>query len=218
MKEWVGSYKEYFSQKSFLISSGVSFSLLLASLVFNFYAGIYATKNASNAVTDIILSNIRVYDVDAIFIFGSWFMVATIALLCFRYPWRIPFILKSVALFVFTRSIFITLTHLGPFPTSEIISSTGFLSYFVFGGDLFFSGHTGLPFLIALIFWDQKFLRYLFLISSVVFGVVVLLAHLHYSIDVLSAYFITYTIYHIALKLFKKDKELFDSILVIENS
>jgi hypothetical protein len=35
------------------------------------------------------------------------------------------------------------------------------------------------------------------------------LAHLHYSIDVLSAFFITYTISHIACVFFKKDLLLF---------
>ena len=82
---------------------------------------------------------------------------------------------------------------------------------FAFGGDLFFSGHTGLPFLMALIFWDNKYLRWIFILTSVMFATVVLLAHLHYSIDVLSAFFITYTIFHIALFLFKKDRRLFFS-------
>jgi hypothetical protein len=41
------------------------------------------------------------------------------------------------------------------------------------------------------------------------FGVIVLLSHLHYSIDVFAAFFITYSIYHIALKLFDRDYEFF---------
>jgi prolipoprotein diacylglyceryltransferase len=53
------------------------------------------------------------------------------------------------------------------------------------------------------------YIRTLFLAASVVFGVIVLLSHLHYSIDVFSAFFITYSIYHIAIKLFRKDYEFF---------
>ncbi|MEI8091030.1 MAG: phosphatase PAP2-related protein [bacterium] len=75
-----------------------------------------------------------------------------------------------------------------------------------FGADLFFSGHTGLPFLFALIFWNNKWMRYLFVLTAIYFGAIVLLGHLHYSIDVLSAFFITYTIRHINEFLWKKDK------------
>ncbi len=35
--------------------------------------------------------------------------------------------------------------------------------------------------------------------------------HLHYSIDVAAAFFITYSIYHIAIRWFKKDKEIFET-------
>ena len=80
-----------------------------------------------------------------------------------------------------------------------------FLNKFTFGGDLFFSGHTGLPFLMALIFWNNKYLRYSFFALSFIFAATVLLGHLHYSIDVLAAFFITYTIFHIAIFIFKKD-------------
>ena len=136
-------------------------------------------------------------------------------------PKRIPFTLKTIALFVIIRSIFITLTHIGPFPDHTAIDSffapsalqsvSSANNFFIFsaGGDLFFSGHTGLPFLLALAFWHEKPFRYFCLLSSVFFGVVVLMGHLHYSIDVMSAFFITYSIYHIAEKWFRKDRAMF---------
>jgi hypothetical protein len=51
---------------------------------------------------------------------------------------------------------------------------------FSFGGDLFFSGHTGLPFLMALLFWENLRLRVLFIASSVFFGIIVLMGHILY--------------------------------------
>jgi membrane-associated phospholipid phosphatase len=109
------------------------------------------------------------------------------------------------------------LTHISPFPTHAMIESA-FFNKEVFAGiftgnDLFFSGHTGIPFLLALIFWKNKTLRIIFLGFSVLFAIVVLLGHLHYSIDVLSAYFITYSIFHICRVFFKKDWKLFHEIL-----
>jgi membrane-associated phospholipid phosphatase len=61
---------------------------------------------------------------------------------------------------------------------------------------------------MALIYWDDKPKRYLFLAWSVVFGATVLLGHLHYTIDVFAAFFITYGIYHLARWLFPRDYDL----------
>lgn len=194
--------------RSFLLSTFIALSLLALSLFVNFYAGMYATEKESNPVTDIILSNTRAYDVDGIFVYGAVLFWLFVLFLCLKKPNRLPFTLKSIALFILIRSVFISITHIGPF-ASQIPIDSNLIDKFSFGGDLFFSGHTGLPFLMALVFWDDRYLRILFIASSALFGVVVLLAHLHYSIDVLSAFFITYTIYHLAESIFKKDKQLF---------
>jgi hypothetical protein len=114
--------------------------------------------------------------------------------------------------FVLIRSVFITLTHIGAFPDhAQIDYSLNIVKLFTRGGDLFFSSHVGLPFLLALVFWKNELIRALFIIASVFFAFVVLLAHLHYSIDVASAFFITYTIFHIARTFFKKDRAVFES-------
>jgi len=77
------------------------------------------------------------------------------------------------------------------------------------GSDMFFSGHTGMPFLLALMFWEDKLARYISLTASCIFGAAVLFGHLHYSIDVFAAFFITYTIFQIAQKFFPEDYRLF---------
>ena len=209
MKIWAGKWKEVLKDKKFLISFLIGFFYLCVSLYINFLAGNYATEKASLPVTDIILSNTRAYDVDLIFIYGPLVLFIFVTALILHNPKRIPFTLKSISLFTVIRSVFISLTHLGPFPTEAITMSSNFISKFTFGGDLFFSGHTGLAFLMALLFWKNKTLRYIFLAYSVFIGVVVLLGHYHYSIDVLAAFFITYSIYHISVLFFKKDQERF---------
>lgn len=203
-------YKEYFGNHEFRIECIKSALLLLVSIVVNFYAGLYATERASSSVTDLILSNIRAVDIDGLFIYGTFAFWIFVVLLLITEPKRIPFMLNAIATFTIVRSGFISLTHIGPYP-SQIPIDSYILSFFVFGGDLFFSGHTGLPFLIALMFWEEKVLRYLFIAIAIFFGTVVLLAHLHYSIDVASAFFITYAIFHICEILFKKDKTIFEN-------
>src|SRR3989338_2857371 len=207
------SYKIHFSDKRFVLSFISGGLLLTISLFMQFLASNYATRIASGPVTDIILSNTRVYDVDGIFVWGAVVLLFVGVGVCMKSINYMPFAMKSVALFTLIRSVFVSLTHISPFPTSVLISSE-FFSNTIFNGifngyDLFFSGHTGLPFLLALMFWDNKKLRFVFLGFSAVFAVVVLLGHLHYSIDVLAAYFITFTIFQICKFVFKKDWELF---------
>ena len=202
-------HKFQWSQKSFLFSALLAFLFLASSLVVNYTAGNYANEKASNGVTDIILDNLPVVDVDIIYIYGAILFGLFIATLLIWEPKQIPFIIKSIALFVFIRAIFISLTHLGPIlqqapPVSNIIFRN-----LMFGADYFFSGHTGLPFLMALSFWSNKYLRNIFMTISFIFGASALLGHYHYSIDVFAAFFITYGIFHIAQWLFAKDYKLF---------
>ena len=205
--------KQYFSDKTFLSSFLIGVVLLMVSLVAQFFASGYATRSVSGSVTDIILSNTRVYDVDNLFIYGTIIAFLVVVYVCLSKPTSLPFVVKSIAIFTLIRAVFITLTHVNKFPLHVSIESaffqeTLFRGIFT-GSGLFFSGHTGLPFLLALIFWNNEKLRYIFLGFSVFFAVVVLLGHLHYSIDVLSAFFIAYSIFHICIFIFKKDWELF---------
>lgn len=202
---------KYFKNKKYAEAVIFSVVLLGIALVANFYAGTYAQERISNSVTDLILSNIPVYNVDELFLYGPLVLIVLIAALCLKKPQRVPFVLSSVALFVLIRSAFVTLTHIGPFPSRAPIDyTTRIVRDLTFGGDLFFSGHTGIPFLMALIFWKNEFWRLFFIAVSILFGIIVLLGHLHYSIDVLSAFFITYSIYHLALVLFPRSKKMFD--------
>lgn len=182
--------------------------LFIVSVYVTHFASRYAEIKAGNHVEDIILSNTRVYNFEFFFVYVAIALILFVVALCLRFRNTAPFVLKAVSLFIIIRAVFVSLTHIGPFPLKLELESK-LLDFITSGNDLFFSGHTGLPFLIALIFWEHPYIRRLFLIASVVFGVIVLLAHLHYSIDVFAAFFITYSIYHIALKLFKRDYEFF---------
>ncbi|MEK7195150.1 MAG: phosphatase PAP2-related protein [Patescibacteria group bacterium] len=211
MEPIVNKHKLHWSDKKFFISVATGLFFLTLSLFVNYWAGTYATRTASNAVTDILLDNLPVINTDFIFSNGAIIFVLFMVILVASEPKRIPFILKSTALFVLIRSVFVTMTHIGPSPEQIILraDSDDVIRYVAFGGDLFFSGHTGLPFLMALMFWGNRKLRFAFLFASVVAGVGVILGHLHYTIDVFAAFFITYGIFHIARRFFKKDYKTF---------
>ena len=185
--------------------------MLVLGTATTYYANSYAESHASNYVTDIILDNVPVVNVNFIFSEGAAIFFAFLLLLGLAEPRRIPFMLKSIALFIITRSIFIMLTHIASPLHQSYINPKDWILRFSSGDDLFFSGHTGLPLLMAFLFWDTKWLRYAFIAATITGGVAVLLGHLHYSIDVFSALFITYGIFVIAKKIMPKDYRLFIS-------
>jgi len=205
MTKYFRHYRHYFSNKAYVQSFFFSLFLFICSVVASIGAIMYADVRASNYVSDIVLSNIPVFRVDDVFVWGTLILTLFVLLLCLSDARRQPFTLYALAMFFFIRAIFVTLTHMGVYPDHTVFNEGSLLNRFFGGNDLFFSGHTGAPFMLALVYWRHEILRYVFLAWSVFMAIVVLLGHLHYSIDVLSAFFITYAIFHLTIWLFPGD-------------
>ncbi len=187
--------------------TGILFAIV-ALLIQNF-AGRYSAKSATNIVGDLFLDNLPTFDFTRIIVDGA-FLVTILGVILFIYrPRHALFGLKVVSLFIIVRSFFVTLTHLGIYPNQITLGDSYMDKIYLLlnmQDGFFFSGHTGLTFLLGLIFWYEKPWRYLFMAISLTFGIVVLLAHVHYSIDVFAAPFMTYAIFKLAeLELFRKD-------------
>jgi hypothetical protein len=192
----------------------LGFLILFLSLIVQVTVGRYSEQQASIAkgVSDIFLDNLPVVNLTFMIVGGSIAMWVFSWVLLILRPRYLVFGTKAIALFIIFRAFFMSLTHIGAYPTSISPSSSndgyGLYHLLTYQGNFFFSGHTGFPFLMALIFWDNVFLRRLFIALSIVFGVTVLLAHVHYSIDVFAAPFIVYGVYVITSKLFPRDYAL----------
>ncbi len=216
MKEFLHKHVVFWKDRTILYHMALSCVMIAMASVLTYSALIYVNNYPTNyVVPDIFLDNIPIVNVSYVFFQGALVFALIVLVIIITEPKFIPFTLESTALFFIIRSFFMILTHLSA-PSIEYykyIEHEHHIRQVLFtvssGNDLFFSGHTGVPFLLALMFWDHKILRYVFLCFSVLFAIVVLLGHLHYSIDVLSAYFITYAIFHICRELFKKDWALF---------
>jgi formate-dependent nitrite reductase membrane component NrfD len=214
MKAFLYRHSTFWKDKEIRHHVLVSFLLLCISLLIAYFARDYTNKYSGNIVPDILLDNLSVFDVGYVFFQGAFlFVVGLIGMLVWQ-PKYIPFVLESSALFFFTRSCFMLMTHLSA-PAVEYykyIEREHHASNVVFtvssGNDLFFSGHAGYPFLLAFIFWYYKPLRYIFLVCSLVGSVAVILGHLHYTIDVFSAYFIAFGIFEASKYFFKKEYSL----------
>lgn len=180
----------------------------------NIYELSYSARETSTYVGDLLLDNLPVVNLNLIIVEGALasIVLGTLFVVLLR-PRYVIFSLKAIAIFIMIRAFFISLLHVGIYP-GHISPGFGFFdgiySYLNFQTGFFFSGHTGLPFLMALIFWKEFPVRVVFSSLSVVFAVAVLLAHIHYSIDVLAAPFMTYGIFEIARYLFSRDYELIE--------
>ena len=187
--------------------------LILLALLVQSYANNYVDYTVSTSVGDILLDNLPTINVGLFVVQGVLIFTLIVIFLFLVFPKYIVFAVKTLALFIIVRSFFIILTHLGVNPNQLTLSpeSIGFNIYNFFYStktDFFFSGHTGVPFLFALIFWQKKFWRYFFFTVSFVFGASMLFAHMHYSIDVFAAPLITYSIFIMSKHLFKGDFKL----------
>lgn len=122
------------------------------------------------------------------------------------HPRRIPFLLFLLSVYVLVRTAFIFLSPIGPpvgimdmrqldFIFSKIMGT------WTFNNEFIFSGHTSIPFLFYL-FFETRGLKAVMLAGSVVMGACVLLSRNHYTVDVLAAYLVSYSIYRLSERLY----------------
>ena len=188
--------------------------LLALSVVIQILLGHFSSRVSIDApwVKDVFLDNLPLVNMSFAIVGGAIVLWVFVWMLLVVRPRYLIFSTKAIALYVISRAFFFSLTHVGPYPLrySPGPHNDGYGLYHLitFQGNFFYSGHTAFPFLMALIFWDNKYLRYLFLVLSVFFGASVLLAHVHYSIDVFAAPFIVYGMFVITKKLFPEDYAL----------
>ena len=74
--------------------------------------------------------------------------------------------------------------------------------------DLFFSGHTATTFLLLLYVWRFPRLRWVMLTGHLLVVASVFLAHLHYTIDVIGAYAITFSLFTLREPLGGREPQL----------
>ena len=121
----------------------------------------------------------------------------------FNKPDKLLVAFQAYGLMLIFRTIAMYLT---PFeaPETILLLNDPFVQFFAKGDiltkDLFFSGHTGTLFLVSLLA-ENKTLKTIFLILTILVGFAVLLQHVHYSVDVFVAPFVAYGSYRIIKNL-----------------
>ncbi len=133
-------------------------------------------------------------------IFGLIYLSLVTAIISFATKPDLLFLaLQSYSLLLIFRMIVMYVTPLEA-PENMLSLNDPFVQFFGTGSiltkDLFFSGHAATLFLLFLIA-DKKYLKVIFLISTFIVALAVLLQYVHYTVDVIVAPIFAYVSYRI---------------------
>ncbi len=181
----------------------LSLLIVAAATFLDYFSGKYVSAIEAVPVPDLILDHVGPVDVSFFYVYGY----LTLCFALFLYPLvfhirTLHVVVSQFSFLVMLRAVFVVLTHLQTPPDGIRVDFPWIFKGISFQNDMFFSGHTAIPFL-GFLLYDGK-IRYFFLCGSIFMGIVVLLMHLHYSIDVFSAFFITYCCHKIGSVVLEK--------------
>lgn len=200
VKETVDSHEQSSEYKYLIFISTIIF--VIATSI-HYISGKYVSSTITANVPDLILDHIGPVDVGFFYVYGYIILFSAL----FIYPGffhirTFHVVITQFSLLIVLRAVFVALTHLGTPPDAIPVTFPWIFRGLSFENDMFFSGHTAIPFLGFLLFKGP--IRYFFLGGSMFMGAVVLLIHVHYSIDVLAAFFMTYCSYKMGNVLINK--------------
>ena len=182
-------------------------ALLLVAIILTLLPTFFAfiEKREGMVLQDYVLDAIPAIDVSIPTFVIIWSTVLLVFFRIYQNPRLFLVIAYGFILICLARVLTISMLPLNP-PAGLIVLKDP-IANIAYGGngifitkDLFYSGHTGNMFLFFLCLqakWDKIFA----LTAAVIIGILVLVQHIHYTIDVIAAFIFTYFIYLGAKKL-----------------
>jgi len=182
-------------------------AVLLVALILlvlpTFFA--FIEKREGMVLQDFVLDAIPAMDVSVPTFVIIWSMVLLVFYRIYQNPRLFLEIAYGFILMCLCRVLTISILPLNPPPGLIMLKDP--IANIVYGGkgifitkDLFYSGHTGNMFLFFLCL-EAKWDKIIALAAAVLIGILVLIQHIHYSIDVFAAFIFTYLLYLGAKKL-----------------
>ena len=173
---------------------------ILAALPFFFH---HIEKRNGVVLNDFVLDWLRPRDISVYLFVILWSVALLFAVRCFKSPALFLTFIYSFFILSVSRMITITAVPLNPphglIPLIDPISNQFYGKTFI-TKDLFYSGHTSSAYLMFLCF-RRKIDRFIGIFCSIAVGFLVLVQHVHYTIDVLAAPIFTSLCYWIGKKL-----------------
>ncbi|GAB4021812.1 hypothetical protein GCM10028808_67820 [Spirosoma migulaei] len=192
---WQAAWKSPIFRRKFII--GMIGIIALLSTFSYFFRTI--EQHTGPVLNDWLIAQIPPYDVSLIIFGVIWAAGLLILIRARRSPAVFMMFIYSYIIITLTRMISINLVPLNPpvglIPMIDPITNAFYGKVYI-TKDLFYSGHTSTIFLIFLClrgWWD----RLLILIGSLLVGILLLVQHVHYTVDVLGAFVFTYPLYRL---------------------
>lgn len=208
---WVDTLKD----DSFKVKLYIGIGLLLTVLIsFPFFFQ-HIELREGTVLNDVVLNQIGSRDVSIPIFTIIWAMTALFFIRSVQNPalfltFMYGFILLSVSRFITISFVALNPPH-GLIPLVDPISNTFYGKSYV-TKDLFYSGHTSAQCLFFLSF-RRKLDRLIALFCTIAVGFLVLVQHVHYTVDVIAAPFFTIICFYIAKKIVNsKPKSIIESI------
>jgi len=204
LKEHI-SWTEAWQLKSFRNKTFVALALVAIILLLlpSFFA--FIEKREGMVLQDFVLDAIPAKDVSI----PTFVVIWSVVLLVFYRIYQSPrlFLVFAYGFILMCLARMLTISLLPLNPPAGIITLKDPIANIAYGGngifitkDLFYSGHTGNMFLFFLCL-QHKWDKIIALAASFIVGILVMVQHIHYSIDVIAAFIFTYFIYLGAKKL-----------------
>jgi PAP2 superfamily C-terminal len=200
---WKNAMEDSFFKKRLQLGLIVWIVVLIA---FPFFFDFIENRNGI-LLNDFIINSIPAYDVSIPTFLIIWSMFLVFLYRAIYDPALLLLFLWGFIFLSVSRFISIYLVPLNP--PEQLIALRDPITNLFYGKkhafitkDLFYSGHTSTQFLMCLCF-TKKSDKLLALISTILVGALVLIQHVHYSIDVFAAPFFTYLVYLLSKQVVK---------------
>jgi hypothetical protein len=198
-EEWTVAWQSAKYRRK-VITGLVTIALILTAFPIFFQT---IEKREGIVLDDKLLDLLPAYNVSILIFVIIWALTALTLFRCIQNPDMLLLVLWTYILLSLSRFLSITLVPLDP-PANLIgladpLANTFYGPKFV-TKDLFFSGHTSSLFLLFLCLRNRTD-KMLALAGTVMVGILLLVQHVHYTMDVLAAPVLTWLIYRLTQKL-----------------
>jgi hypothetical protein len=202
-KKWPVAWKSVSFRRKLIIGFILVFVILA---FFPIFFQIIEKRNG-RPLNDWLLDQVPAHDFSVLIFILIWATTLLLLVRVIRNPEILLQFLWAYAFLSLTRMTTIILVNLDPpkylIPLIDPITNSFYGARYV-TRDLFFSGHTSTVFLMAFCF-KRQIDRWLAFSAATAVGILLLIQHVHYTIDILASPIITYIIYWLSKRYLTKN-------------